>query len=249
MEFSALGPTEMDVYECNFIAERTNDLEIKSKYSDIKIEYTGILEIEGYEDKMTFQSTGNITIDTKYSDLKSNTAGNLKMNIYDSDIEIEDIGDLTIRDSKYSEYRFKNAGIVNISTSYDDNYYIDHLVSLETTSSKYSEYIFKNLKTSFDILEGYDDKVRIYHTSASFTHLDIFSKYGNIILNTDETLPLRIDWKTKYGKIDFNESKFTTKVKISENSEFEYRGVRGTESEHMPFVKVRGYDIKMNVNE
>jgi len=249
MEFREFGPTEMDVYECNFTAERTKNLEIKSKYSDIKIKYTGIIDIEGYEDKMIFQSTGNITINSKYSDLKSNTSGNLKMNIYDSDIDIEEIGDLTIRESKYSEYNFKNAGVVNISTAYDDNYNIDHLVSLETTNSKYSEYIFKNLKSSFEILEGYDDKVRIYHTSSSFTHLDINSKYGSIILNYDENLPMRIDWKTKYGKIDFNESKFTTKINISENSEFEYRGVRGPESEHMPFVKVRGYDIKMNLNE
>lgn len=250
MEFGEFGSTELDLYECNFTAEKTKNLEIKSKYSDVKINYTGSIDIVGYEDKMTFQSTGNITINTKYSDLKSNTSGNLIMNIYDSDIEIEEIGNLTIKESKYSEYKFKNAGVVNISTAYDDYYYIDDLVSLETTNSKYSEYIFKNLKSSFEILEGYDDKVRIYRTSTSFTHLDINSKYGSIILNIDEDLPLRIDWKTKYGKIDFNESKFTTKIKISENSEFEYRGVKGgPESEHMPFVKVRGYDIKMNLNE
>ena len=69
-------------------------------------------------------------------------------------------------------------------------------------------------------------------------------KYSDILLKTSTGLPLKIDWKTKYGKIDFDDAGFTTRIKIKENSDYEYQGFRGKETENMPVVKVRGHDNK-----
>jgi hypothetical protein len=79
--------------------------------------------------------------------------------------------------------------------------------------------------------------------------MDVNSKYGDMLLKIPGDLPLRIDWNTKYGKIDLDESKFTTKIKIKENSQYEYQGIKGAESDNMPYVRVRGYDVKMNLND
>jgi len=249
LEFLAFGQTRMDIYDCNFTAEKTDDLTIQSKYSDIRVNQTGNLDIEGYDDNMTFKNTGDIKINSKYSDLSADISGNLTLNVYDSNFEIEEIGNLTILESKYSEYKLNEAGTVNIATAYDDNYKIDKLISLSVNNTKYSDFIHNDLEKSFKILEGYDDNIVIHNASSSFSYLDINSKYGDIDLTIPGAMSLKIDWNTKYGKIDLDESKFTTKIKIKDNSQYEYQGIKGVESENMPFVKVRGYDVKMNLTD
>ena len=226
LEFETFGPTTIDIYECNFTADKAEEVSIKSKYSDINIGQTGNIDIEGYDDNLTFKNTGDIKLQTKYSKIIGNISNNLILDIYDSDIEIEEIGDLTISESKYSGYKFNTAGEVKITTSYDDNFNIDELILFKANHSKYSDFILGNISTSFEIIEGYDDNVKISSTSSSFKSLNVNSKYGDINLNIPDNLPLKIDWKTKYGKLDFDESKFTTRIKIKENSEYEYRALK-----------------------
>lgn len=249
LEFDEFGPAEIDFYDCNMKAAKAGGLELKTKYSDLKINDAGAIDLEGYDDDLTFRTTGDMRVNTKYSDIKSISSGNLTLNIYDSNFDIESIGQLSISESKYSEYKFQKAGEIRISISYDDKFLIDDLVSIKTGNTKYSDYLHENVKSFFEITEGYDENIAINHTSPSFTRFDINSKYGNVTLKTAEDLPLRIDWKTKYGKIDMDESAFTTRVKIRENSEYEYQGERGSKSANMPVVKVRGYDVKMSVME
>jgi hypothetical protein len=197
---------------------------------------------------MTFKTTGDFELKTKYSDLNCEKSGNLILEIYDSNLEVGEIGNLNISESKYSSYKFNAAGVVKISSSYDDDFSFEKVTSFKANSSKYSEFTMTSLTNSFTILEGYDDNVKIYGTSASFTHFDVNSKYANIILNTSETAQLKIDWNTKHGKIEIDESEFKTRIMIKDNSEYQYVGIKGTESEDMPYVKVRGYDIKMNLD-
>jgi hypothetical protein len=249
MEFLNLGPADIDIYDCNINMEKAEDMTLQSKYSDIRIQQTGNLDIHGYDDNMTFKNTGDIRLNTKYSDLNSDISGNLTLNIYDSNFEIDEIGNLTISESKYSEYQFNKAGIVKIATSYDDKYSIDKLTSIHISGTKYSDYIHNELEKGIEILESHDDNVTISNVASSFTYLDVNSKYGNITLGIPDGIPLKIDWNTKYGKIDFDESEFNTRIKIKENSQYEYQGIRGTESDNMPYIKVRGYDVKMSLND
>ena len=87
--------------------------------------------------------------------------GNLTLNIYDSNFDIEKTGHLEISESKYSEYKIQEAGIVQITTSYDDNYLIDDLISLKVNSSKYSDFTHDNVDSFFEIVESYDDNVKV----------------------------------------------------------------------------------------
>jgi len=248
LEFGDFGPTEIDIYDSDFTAEKTDDLKIISKYSEINVNQAGNVDLDGYDDNMTFKTTGDFELKTKYSDLNCEKCGNLILAIYDSNLEIDEIGDLSIYESKYSSYKFNTARAVKISTTYDDDFSFEKVMSFKANSSKYSEFTMNSLANSFTILEGYDDNVKIYNTSSSFTHFDMNSKYANIILNTSETAQLKIDWNTKYGKIDLDESEFKTRIMIKDNSEYQYIGIKGTESDNMPYIKVRGYDIKMNLN-
>jgi hypothetical protein len=248
LEFGNFGPTEIDIYDSDFTAEKTEDLKIISKYSEINVNQAGNVDLDGYDDNMTFKTTGDFELKTKYSDLNCEKSGNLILEIYDSNLEVGEIGNLNISESKYSSYKFNAAGVVKISSSYDDDFSFEKVTSFKANSSKYSEFTMTSLTNSFTILEGYDDNVKIYGTSASFTHFDVNSKYANIILNTSETAQLKIDWNTKHGKIEIDESEFKTRIMIKDNSEYQYVGIKGTESEDMPYVKVRGYDIKMNLD-
>ncbi len=248
LEFENFGPTEMEIYDSDFTAEKTEDIKIISKYSKININQAGNVDIDGYDDTMTFNTTGDFELNTKYSDLKCMKSGKLDLTIYDSNLEIDEIGNLEISESKYSGFEFNTAGVVKISSSYDDEFSFESVTSFKANSSKYSEYTISNLTNSFTILDGYDDNIKIYDTSSSFTHFDVISKYANITLNTSATNHLKLDWDTKYGKIEFQESDFKTKIMIKDDSEYQYVGIKGTESDTMPFIKVRGYEIKMNLN-
>jgi hypothetical protein len=248
LEFENFGLTQMDIYDSDFTAEKTKDIKIASKYSKININQAGNVDIEGYDDTMTFNTTGDFELNTKYSDLKCLKSGHLDLSIYDSNLEIDEIGDLEISESKYSSYEFEIAGAVKISSSYDDEFSFERITSIKANSSKYSEYTISNLTNSFTILDGYNDNIKIYETTSSFTHFDLISKYANITLNTSAINDLKLDWDTKYGKIEFQEDEFKTRIMIKDNSEYQYVGIKGTESENMPFIKVRGYDIKMNLN-
>lgn len=248
LEFGNFGPTEIEVYDSDFAAEKTEDLKIISKYSEINVNHAGNVDLDGYDDNMTFKTTGDFELKTKYSDLNCEKSGNLILEIYDSNLEIDEIANLSISESKYSSYRFNTASVVKISSTYDDDFSFEKVTSFKANSSKYSEFTMNSLSNSFTILEGYDDNVKIYGTSVSFTHFDVNSKYANIFLNTSETAQLKIDWNTKYGKIEVDESEFKTRIMIKDNSEYQYVGIKGTETEDMPYVKVRGYDIKMNLD-
>lgn len=247
LEFGIFGPTAINIYDSDFKVEKTEDLKIISKYSEININQVGNVDIEGYDDDMTFKTTGNFELNAKYSDLECEKSGNLTLNIYDSNLEFDEIGDLKISESKYSSYKFNIAGTIMISSTYDDDFSFEKVTSFKANSSKYSEFTINSLLNSFTILDGYDDNVKIYKTSSAFTHFDMNSKYANIILNTSERAQLKIDWNTKYGKIEIDESDFKTKIMIKDDSEYQYVGIKGAESETMPYIKVRGYDVKMNL--
>jgi len=246
-EFDTFGKVEFDLYDCNIKAKKAGDMDLDSKYSDIQIENIGDLNIESYDDNFIFKSTGAVKLNTKYSDFKSEISGNMILNIYDSNFDIEKIGNLDISESKYSEYKIEEAGIVRIATSYDDNFLIDNLVSVKVDNTKYSDFVHQKADAFFELSESYDDNIKIHDTSPAFKHLEVEGKYGDILLETADGLPLKIDWNTKYGKIDLDEDDFKTTIKIKENSNIEYRGVRGKETENMPYVKVRGHNMKMNV--
>ncbi len=248
LEFENFGPTEMDIYDSDFTAEKTEDLKIVSKYSKINIDQTGKIDMDGYDDTMTFNTIGDLDLNAKYSDLKCTKSGDLDLIIYDSNLEIDKIGNMNISESKYSSYEFETAGIVKISSSHDDEFNFGSILSFKANSSKYSEYVVSNLTNDYTILDSYDDNITIYETSPSFTYFDVNSKYAKIVLNTSAINNLKLDLDAKYGKLEFQESEFKTKIMIKDNSEYQYVGIKGTESENMPFIKIRGYDVKMNIS-
>ena len=246
-EFDELGHCEFDLHDCNFKAAKTGDLDLTTKYSDIKIAHVGNVEVEGHDDNLTFETTGNLKIDTKYSDIRSEISGDLTLHIHDSNFYIEKIGRLDISESKYSDYKIREAGVVQIISSFDDNYYINNIVSLNVKSSKYSVFSHDIVDSHVKIVESFDDNIKVFDTSSKFKGLELNGKYTDIKLNTLAGLPLRVDWKTKYGKIDLDDADFTTRIKIKENSDYEYHGFRGKESQNMPLVKVRGHNNKMDL--
>ena len=249
MEFFSLGTCNFDIYDSKLIAERAGDIDVHSKYSDINIGATGDLEIDSYDDNFKFETTGEVRMQGKYSDFNSQSSGNLTLNMYDSDFLIDETRALSISESKYSGYTFRQCGEVEISQSYDDVYKIGELPSLEVDNSKYSDYLFNNLEQHFSIHEGYDDNIKIQRTSSAFKYFDMNSKYGKVNLRIPANVPLKIDWQTKYGNLDIEETQVKTKIKIKESSEFEYIGFRGGESDSSPYIKIRGYDIKLKLVE
>lgn len=249
MNFHKLGPCKFDIYDSKINAEKAENVKIQSKYSEITIGAIANLDVESYEDDLKFETTGDVKMNAKYSDFQSQTSGKLTLSIYDSDFNIDEIHELSISESKYAGYTFQQSGAVDVLQSYDDVFKISELPSLEVNNSKYSDYIFKDLGKYFEIEEGYDDNITIQKTSSSFSHFEMNSKYGKVNLKIPDNVPLKIDWKTKHGNLDVDETQVKTKIKIKESSEFEYIGYRGGESDSSPFIKIRGYDVKLKLTE
>ncbi|MBT8350231.1 MAG: hypothetical protein KJO26_03215 [Deltaproteobacteria bacterium] len=248
LEFNNMNNITMSLYDDNFTAAKTGHLKIESKYTNFEIEEAGNIQIVGYDDNMNFVRTGNISLKTKYTKLSAEKAGTLLLDIYDSNIEISKITDLSISNSKYSKYIFNELNDVKVVKSYDDHFELGETNSLKVNESKYTKYIIDLLKVGAR-LTGYDDDLHIDRAETSFKYLDVDEKYGNIKISIPVQLALKIDSKTKYGKLNFEESDFETRVRIKDGSEQEYIGFRGSESEGMPYIIIRGYDVSLSLNQ
>jgi hypothetical protein len=247
IEFSNLGPARMNIYDCKLEAVRSGDLVVESKYSDLTLDVVDQLRINGHDDNYQFQETGDIRLQTKYATLETETAGNLSLEIHDSKVTTKNMKNLTVTETKYSDIIANQAGKITVLYSHDDQFEFGEIESINVAESKYSEYKIDRLLVNLDI-RGYNDVIRVDKTTSTFQSLTYDGKYGDINVSIPEQMPLKIDMKTKYGKLDYDESAFDTRIKIIDNSSLEYLGFRGPETENMPFLRIRGYDLSVHVD-
>ena len=248
MEFEETKDLTLDIYDCTFEAGKSEITTIKSRYSNIEIGSTSTLSIESYDDKFEIEKTGDISINTKYSDFILGECGNMALDLYDSNVEIEQLKDLAIKESKYSEIEFEEANNIRFYISYDDIINASSINSIEIGETKYSSFEINMLKNKMTI-NGYDDNILINELGDNFELFDADIKYGKIYIGMPDNISLELDVKIKYGKLNFDKETFDTKIHIHQDDELEYKGIRGRNSNNLPKIKVRGYDLTFTLED
>lgn len=69
-----------------------------------------------------------------------------------------------------------------------------------------------------------------------------------ITAHIDENRKNRLTAKIKYTELKINESVRSTRIKILENSQLDYDGVRGKESDSMPVIEVNGQEVSLKIS-
>lgn len=89
-EFGNFKNAKMDLYDSNITLENGNDLQLKSKYSEIKLQKLGSLNFElSYDDNTRVNELGSFYADSKYSEFSFGLLeSGLTMNSYDDDVRV-----------------------------------------------------------------------------------------------------------------------------------------------------------------
>lgn len=246
IEFNDLKDVVANLYESDLEAANMGNLKVDSKYSKVISAIVGTLEINGYSDKYSFTSTNDVTFNAKYSDLVTESSDNVKIDSYEGTVKIEDLKDIEIT-SKYTGFEFGNAGNCKVYSSYNDKMVAVKMFSLEITESKYCSYEIAELISSVKEETGYEDNFVIEKTGSWFTGFSVNGKYIDVSLGLPGSLDYRLMAKIKYPDLKIDESALTTRIKILENSQLEYDGVKGKESDGMPVIEVNGYEVSLKI--
>jgi len=123
------------------------------------------------------------------------------------------------------------------------------LKNLKIYESKYGTYKIEELTELLEVTEGYSDKFEILKTSMNLKGIKVKEKYGKVRIGIPEQLDFRLKARIKYPKLDIDDAGITTRIKILENSDLEYEGIKGTESPDMPLIRITGYNVSLTINE
>jgi hypothetical protein len=248
IEFENMNDITADIYNTDIEAKDIGNLKINSKYSKIFCNEVQNVNLTSYNDKLVFESTRDLSFDAKYSSLIAKKSKILNVDTYNCTIVIDEIEDIRI-ESKYSKFEFKSGGNCILSSSFNDGVKYRKLKNLKIYESKYGTYKIEELTEMLEVTEGYSDKFEILKTSMSLKGIKVNEKYGKVRIGIPEQLDFRLKARIKYPKLDIDDAGITTRIKILENSDLEYEGIKGTESADMPLILIKGYNVSLSINK
>ncbi len=248
LEFGNVKNVIAELYNTDIEMEDLGSLKLDAKYSKVFAKNALDMNIESYNDKFIFETTGNVSFNAKYSSFQATKSGLLSTDSYNCTVIIDDLEDIKIT-SKYSKFEFMNGLNCTLSSSYNDGFKINSLKNLNISSSKYGSFRIGELGESLDVIEGYNDKFVISKTGPDFKGIKFNAKYGKITLGVSDQLAYKLKANIKYPNLTFNEDAFTTRIKIEENSNLEYEGIKGTETPGMPVFDIKGFQVSLTIED
>jgi len=206
---------KIKLYSSNLTFGNTNELELNPRYSDVLGKNCSNLEINAYQSKINL-NTEAINGSLKYSSFKSSQSINTaKIVAYQSKFYATRIAKLE-GNIKYSTIKADEISKLIISQIYSSKIDVDKIDVLEAESSKYTTYLIERLGTRA-IVSSYSDKLRIEIVSSEFNQLNFDGKYTNYSVKLEGKKSYMADFRTQYGKLDYDKS-------ILENSSTETTG-------------------------
>jgi hypothetical protein len=194
------------------------------KYGGIEVDKLTRVNEKPYNKLVIAYSKGNIT-----------EAGWLDLNArYTSTLTIGKSQALLI-DSRYSKLRIGETSSI-VSDSKYDTYNIEKINNLVLMSG----YTTVNIESLSKKLtnEGSYGSLTVNQIPAGFESLDVSVRYSSVRLAIAESANYRLEGKSSYGGIKYNEDNFNFQKKIIENTSSEISGVMGKESSPAATVKV-----------
>lgn len=248
MTFFAMKNIEADIYDCKLLTGNTGDINIITKYSEVKTGITGILDIDSYDDELDFEACSDIKYNAKYSELITGHAGKLVADNYECEFTAEKVREARI-DSKYSRFDIKTAAMIDITSFYEDKLSLEQVGALNVAETKYGEFEIGELERACTVKSAYEDDFSFDRLGAGIEKFHIDGKYLDIELGLASDFDCRLKATIKYPELDFDEDIFKTKTHIKDDSDLEYEGIKGTEKTGMPELIISGYEVKLIIKE
>jgi len=246
--FHDINDLNANLYNSKLTAGNSGDILFETKYSEVTLASCGNITVNSYNDKYAFRKTGDVVFTAKYSDLKSEISGNATIDLYNGTVKIGEAKDVKIT-SKYGEYQFAKAGSLTMPTLYNDKLTLGKITSIRIDESKYTSLNIENLAVSAEDLNGYNDSFDISDLGKDFKGLSLTGKYLQAYVALPRNLNYRLKTDIKYADLKMNETELKPISKIIEGDNTKIDAVRGTESDGMPVIEVKGYQITMKLTD
>ena len=241
---ASAGESIIQLYDAELELEESSDIELTSKYSDFTIKNCNIIEIDSYDDNGFIEAASeSLRIDDKYSDYAIGTTGSAYIAIYDGEVRLDKADEVSGK-SKYSKFKYREVGSLDLQSSYDDSYEIRNLGSLDCNDSKYTNFEIEDLNRSFQII-SYDDNIYVTNVNSSFELLDLDCKYTDVRVPLDRIAGYDLRANTKQGSLKHGELTSTTLDKESDGN-IELRARVGSSSANAEVI-VKAYDSDINL--
>jgi hypothetical protein len=252
-KYSTIGFRDMkdlhaSLYNSKLNAANIGDLIIESKYSEVTLISCGKLSVDSYNDKYEAPRTGDVTFKAKYSELTTESSGNVSLDVYNGRVKMREVKDAKIT-SKYAEYNFAVAGRCSIPNSYNDKFSFDNLNALSVDVSKYSTFDIGNLKTSVEDKDSYNDAFSISESGKEFSQFSVNGKYTTASLAVPKSLSYRFKADVSYADFSLDESSLKSIEKINDGIHTKYNAIKGAESDGMPVIDIKGYQINLTIED
>ncbi|MEM1321938.1 MAG: hypothetical protein AAGG75_16880 [Bacteroidota bacterium] len=235
-----------DIYDSKFTMGNSDDLNIKSKYSEFQVGDIGELEIISYDDDYELGTIkGLLVIEDKYSEIEIKGFQKARMKIYDAKLESGDGQDLQI-DSKYTKYRFTSLSSLTFDDSYDDDVAIEKVGDLSITS-KYTEFRVGEFNGELDF-ETYDDKLFIRKVGGGFAGMKVTGKYTDLEVPLSTVSAYTINAQMKYGRLNYPQRAFSSEYYKEKDGQIEMRGTVNGGGDSSPNLQFDLYDCKVDLN-
>ncbi len=237
---------KIKIYDSDIILGDGAQVELESKYSDIELGNLQSLSANTYDDKMKVKNIkGDLRIEDKYTEFEILGAANVFLNLYDAEFEIGSGKNFQVK-SKYTTFRLGAVDNLDFELSYDDKVRVKELNGFSAIESKYTEYDFQKLNKSIK-LNSHNDKLNVDLVTGTFSGLTFQGKYTDINLSLEPSVLFRLDYYSKYGRINVDEDRFEANIYKEKSSELELKGaMKGAESSS-PLVKINAYDCKVSI--
>jgi hypothetical protein len=228
-----------DLYECKVTGGQGTDLNIQSKYSNIKLQTFDMLNVTSYEDHYTLGDIRQqVVISDKYSEFYLGNIGNARLNLYETNLELKHGKGLVI-DCKYGTIHAGNLTRIELNESYEADLIIESLDELLVRNDKYGKYEIGSLRKSLR-LKGYETSLDVKQVSPQLSEVSIDSKYDRMRLGFPPELRYVLDAELKYGSLTYHDGIFTS---IDRKEKGEELIVKADLNDQMkPKVIIRSYE-------
>jgi hypothetical protein len=227
---------------------------------DVKMpEWMNLDLLNKYGDTDLDDLTGLVNLDIKYGNLTAAklTRGNDKpintLNLSYGKGSIDEAGwmDATIRycgnftvtkcqalllDSKYSSVQIGTISSIVGETRYD-KLKIDEINNL-VLDAGYADINIGSLSKKLDFTGGYGS-LNVDRVPAGFESIHVDTHYMGIKVAIDESASYKLEARTSYGSVKFNETNFQNQRRIIENNSTEISGIVGKEPNPQATVNVK----------
>ncbi len=240
-----VGDLKMNIYDSKVEVDEAQDVQLKCKYSGIKLGKINSARIESYDGYCKIESSiGDLHIIDKYSTYEIGSAANADVTMYDGKMRLDNVTHYK-GSSKYSAYDFNDIGTMDLEATHDDHFDIQSLGVLACDDSKYTSYEIETLTEKIIIQSSYDDELIVNTVNASFKHFEIDCKYTTVKLPLTALSGYEINAKMKYGKLSYAEPSDNI-VHKEYNEQLELRAKIGQASSDVKVI-INGYDSNIRL--